>query len=415
VNGHGEGEGEGEGEVGGHRAGNRGGAEPGASLAEFAAELRLVDHHVHGAFRGPLNRTSFEESLNEGSTGPVPSGTTSFDSQLGFAVRRWCAPLLGLPAHASADDYWRRRSRLGEQEVAARLLPAAGVDHWIVDTGYAGDRLLSPGELAAAAGGAAHEVVRLESLAESLAASLTGNGATGSTAAQGYADAYRDLLREAAARGAVGLKTVVAYRAGLDLDWTAPDRDAVRRAAADWLARCAADSAAPRLTDPVLLRFGVHCAVESGLPLQIHTGLGDRDLDLHRADPLLLVGLLRQPAVAAVPVMLLHCYPYHRQAGYLAQAFDRVWCDVGLAVNHLGVRAAAVVAESMELAPFGRLLYSSDAWGPAELHFLGAGLWRRATVAAVRPWVDAGDWSASDARRVLTMIGRDNALSVYGL
>jgi predicted TIM-barrel fold metal-dependent hydrolase len=119
--------------------------------------------------------------------------------------------------------------------------------------------------------------------------------------------------------------------------------------------------------------------------------------------------------VAAVPVMLLHCYPYHRQAGYLAQAFDRVWCDVGLAVNHLGVRAAAVVAESMELAPFGRLLYSSDAWGPAELHFLGAGLWRRATVAAVRPWVDAGDWSASDARRVLTMIGRDNALSVYGL
>ncbi|MEE4542434.1 amidohydrolase family protein [Streptomyces sp. V4-01] len=408
---------------------NRGGRQSGLSLAEFAARLRLVDHHVHGAFRGPLTRTAFEESLNEGSTGPVPSGTTSFDSQLGFAVRRWCAPLLGLPAHAPADDYWRQRALLGEQEAAARLLPAAGVDRWIVDTGYGGDLLLSPAELAGAAGGTAYEVVRLEALAESLAASMAAEGAT---SGRGYADAYRDLLRQAAAAGAVGLKTVVAYRAGLDLDWSAPDPDAVRRAAGGWLARCAAEPAGepggpagagtggaqqegPRLTDPVLLRFGVHCAVEMGLPLQIHTGLGDRDLDLHRADPMLLLGLLRQPAVAAVPVMLLHCYPYHRQAGYLAQAFDRVYCDVGLAVNHLGARSAAVVAESMELAPFGRLLYSSDAWGPAELHVLGAALWRRAAAAAAQSWVDAGDWSEPDARRVLTMIGRDNALSAYGL
>jgi predicted TIM-barrel fold metal-dependent hydrolase len=165
----------------------------------------------------------------------------------------------------------------------------------------------------------------------------------------------------------------------------------------------------------VLLRFGVHCAVELRLPLQFHTGFGDRDLELHRANPLLLTDLLRQPAVASTPVMLLHCYPFHREAGYLAQAFDRVYCDVGLAVPHLGARATAVVAESMELAPFGRLLYSSDAWGPAELHFLGAALWRRAAATTAQSWVDSGDWSEPDARRVLAMLGRDNALAAYGL
>src|SRR5262249_59315655 len=80
----------------------------------------------------------------------------------------------------------------------------------------------------------------------------------------------------------------------------------------------------------------------------------------------------------AVPLMLLHCYPYHRQAGYLAHAYPHVYVDVGLAINHVGARAPAVVAESLELAPFGQVLFSSDAWGPPELHYLGALLWRRA-------------------------------------
>lgn len=370
---------------------------------DWMPDLRLVDHHVHGAFAAAPDRAAFEESLSEGPHGPVPPWMSAFDSQLGFAVRRWCAPLLDLPAHAPADAYWRRRSELGEQEVAARLLPAAGVDHWLVDTGFQGDRLLAPDALGRAAGGTGHTVVRLETLAERLAGQGVGAAA--------YPAAFRDLLHEAT-RDAVAVKTVAAYRTGLDLDWSPPEPARVREAAARWLAEA---GPRPRLADPVLVRHAVHCAVERGLPLQVHTGFGDRDLDLHRVNPLLLTGLLRQPAVAAVPVMLLHCYPFHREAGYLAQAFDQVYCDVGLAVNHVGARAAAVVAESMELAPFAKLLYSSDAWGPAELHFLGAALWRRATSATVRAWVAAGDWSEPDARRVTRMIGRDNALRAYRL
>jgi predicted TIM-barrel fold metal-dependent hydrolase len=374
-----------------------------SGLAEYADGLRLVDHHVHGAFDVTLGRAEFEESLNEGSPDPVPPGTTQFDSQLGFAVRRWCAPLLGLPAHAPADAYWARRAGLGDREAAARLLPAAGVDHWLVDTGHRADRLLAPAALARVAGGTAHEVVRLEALAESLAAQGVRPAA--------YGGAFRDLLR-AAARDAVAVKTIAAYRTGLDLDWSPPDPAAVREAAARWLGSA---GPRPRLADPVLLCFGVHCAVELGLPVQVHTGLGDRDLDLHRVNPMLLLGLLRQPAVARVPVMLLHCYPYHREAGYLAQAFPQVYCDVGLAVNQVGARARAVVAESMELAPFGKLLYSSDAFGPPELHFLGAALWRRATAAVAAAFVEAGDWSEPDARRVIAMIGRENALRAYRL
>ena len=110
-----------------------------------------------------------------------------------------------------------------------------------------------------------------------------------------------------------------------------------------------------------------------------------------------------------MPVLLLHCYPFHRQAGYLAQAFPNVYCDVGLAVNHVGARSVEVVAESMELAPFARQLYSSDAWGPPELHLLGSVLWRRAMARVLGRWVREGDWTLADAVRVVGMIGRENA------
>lgn len=370
-------------------------------LAEHVGSLQLVDHHVHGAFTAELDRAAFEVHLNEGSPDPVPRWMTQFDSQLGFAIRRWCAPVLDLPAHASADAYWRRRTELGVREVTERLLRAAGVSDWVVDTGYAADRVLDVDGMAAASGASCHPIVRLESLAEELAR----DGVAG----RDYADEFGARLQRATRR-AVGVKSILAYRAGFDIDLSPPEPRAVAEAAARWV-----DGGGARLVDPVLLRHGLHAAVRLGLPLQIHTGLGDRDLDLHRSNPIHLLDLLRMPGVAEVPVLLLHCYPYHREAGYLAQAFPNVHFDVGLAVNHLGVRGVQLVAESFELAPFAKQLYSSDAWGPPELHHLGAVLWRQAVTTVFGRWVDHGDWSAADARRVAGMVGRDNARRVYRL
>ncbi|MGD9526598.1 amidohydrolase family protein [Pseudonocardia sp.] len=370
-------------------------------LADRIAALPLIDHHVHGAFTTEIDRAAFEMHLNEGSPEPAPAGTTQFDSPVGFAIRRWCAPLLDLPPHTPADRYWARRTELGTAEVTARFLRAAGVSDWLVDTGYAADAVLDPAALAAASGGAVREIVRIEAVAEQVAARAP--------AGRDYADTFGAQLAQAT-RGAAGVKSVLAYRAGFDIDLTRPDPRQVAVAAARWIG-----AGGGRLTDPVLLRHGLHTALRCGLPLQLHTGLGDRDLDLHRANPVLLLDLLRLPEVAAVPVMLLHCYPYHREAAYLAQAFPNVHMDVGLALNHVGARSRAVLAESFELAPFAKLLYSSDAWGPAELHHLGAVLWRRAITATFGEWVRDGDWSAADAQRVATMVGRGNAERVYRL
>jgi predicted TIM-barrel fold metal-dependent hydrolase len=367
--------------------------------------LALVDHHVHPALAAETGPAEFEQLITE-SDRPLPAGLTQFDSQLGVAIRRWCAPVLDLEPLAEPADYLARRSALGAAEVTRRLLRATGIAHFLLDTGYVRPGLLDLPGMRETAGARADEVVRLESVAEQ--AVLDGDGS-----AAGFADRFGAALARQAAP-AVGLKSIVGYRFGLDFDPEPPAAADVAAAAGGWLRQIEATGRV-RVEDPVLLRHLLWAGIGLGLPLQLHTGFGDPDADLRRCDPLLLRGFLQRTEPAGAPVMLLHCYPYHRGAGYLAQAFPHVYLDVGLAINYAGARAAAVVAESLELAPFGKLLFSSDAWGPPELHYLGALLWRRATARVLGEWVDGGDWSQADALRVAEMVGAGNARRVYHL
>ncbi|WP_214104304.1 amidohydrolase family protein [Acrocarpospora catenulata] len=369
-------------------------------LEAVLGALPLVDHHVHGAATVPLDRTAFETLITE-SDRPIPAFMTQFDSQLGFAIRRWCAPVLGLPAHASPAGYLARRGELGADEVNRRLLAASGIGRFLVETGYRGDEVLGVAGMAAASGRPAHEIVRIERVLEEVAA--------GGVSAAELPDRFRAELAARCA-GAVGLKSIVAYRYGFAFTPEPPAEREVVAAAGRWLAE-----GTQRVEDPVLLRFGLWTGVAQGLPIQLHTGYGDPDVELHLCDPLLLTRWLKLVEPFGVDVLLLHCYPYQRNAGYLAQVFPHVYFDVGLGVNYTGSRSDAVIAESLELAPFAKILFSSDAWGPAELHHLGAHLFRRGLARALRGWVDAGEWTESDAIRVATMIGVTNALRVYGL
>ncbi|WP_253870108.1 amidohydrolase family protein [Mycobacterium sp. 1164966.3] len=359
-------------------------------LAEHIAAVGLIDQHVHGCWLAAGDRTRFENALNEANTEPIAD--SGFDSQLGFAVRNHCSPLLGLPRHVDPQVYWDHRSRLGEAELARLFLPAAGVTDWLVDTGINTD-VAGVTDLAQLSGGRAHELVRLEQVAEEAA-----------RAAGDYASAFGEILHQRAAR-AVGTKSILAYRGGFDGDLTEPSAAQVAEAAARWRDR------GGRLSDRILLRFGLHQALRLDKPLQFHVGFGDRDCDLHKANPLYLLDFLRQSG--DTPIVLLHCYPYEREAGYLAQAFNNVYLDGGLSVNYLGARAPAFIARLLELAPFRKIVYSSDGFGPAELHYLGALLWRNGIHRVLSGFVADGDWSAADAIRVVDLIAHENAARTY--
>ncbi|HET9143447.1 amidohydrolase family protein [Actinophytocola sp.] len=362
-------------------------------MALVTAEVPLVDQHCHGVVAQELDDAAFAGWLTEAPA--VPAHRDPFDSMLGLAVRRWCAPVLDLPPHTDRTSYLRRRAELGRRVVTERLLRAAGVSDWLVDTGFVPEPPLSgPGTLGR---GTDHEVVRIEQVAETVVAR------GGSTLAE-----IRSALRERSA-GAVALKTIVAYRCGLDLPAAQPAEAEAGRALAGWLA------AGGRLTDPVLLGWLVHEATLLGLPLQIHTGFGDPDLRLPAADPALLHPFLESTVDRGSTVVLLHCWPYHRNAAYLAHVFPHVVVDIGLTVPFVGARIGAVLAETLELAPFDAVVYSSDGRVLPETHLLGAVLWRHEFGRLLDSWIGRDVLSTGDAERLAHAVGSGNASRVYAL
>ncbi len=371
-------------------------------------DLPLLDHHAHGIYERDLSAAEVERWLSETYLPPA-AGCSWWDSPIGLAVRAHCAPILDLEPFSPPERYVEQRARLGAETVNRRLLEAAGLSAVLNDTGIPDPELCSPERLGALAGAAGHEVVRLEPLAEALAASHVSPAE--------YPERIEAAVH-AGVRTAVGAKTIIAYRSGLAISPVRPAASDVVAAAQRWMAE-GTDGRPLRLTDPTLhhhlVWLGIDACHAFGRPLQIHAGLGDPDLDLEKCDPTLLTPLLRAIGPLGVPITLLHNYPFQRQAAYLAAMFPHVYVDVGLALNHVGPSAHRVLAELMEYTPFHKQLYSSDAIALAELHYLGAFLFRRALRTVFETWMSTGDLSSADAERIARQIAGANAARIYPL
>ena len=293
---------------------------------------------------------------------PSPLGTTLFDSMLGLAVRRWCAPVLDLDPHVPADDYLTRRRELGAAEVNRRLLTETGISTFLVDTGLTPELLTSPEELAALCGatqprGDPARGGRRGGARRGHVAGRVRVGGPGAAAGirRGRRQEHRGLSRGAAAPG------TSAQRRGPDgrpVRRTTFRRPPHRTPGGQRLA--GVDGG--RARDAVAVPRGVRR--QRRRPRRVRPAAADRVPARDRRN-------------AACPVLLLHNYPFHRNAAYLAQVFDHVFMDVGLATHNAGALSPTLVRESLELVPFGKFLFSSDAYGLAELYHLAALLFRR--------------------------------------
>ncbi|MEW1723017.1 amidohydrolase [Streptomyces sp. NPDC093109] len=376
----------------------------------------LVDQHCHGVLRTELGLGTFETRLGAPAAGRSAAGTTLFDTQLGFAVRRWCPPLLGLEPHCPPARYLARRRELGALEAARRLLRATGITTYLVDSGAGEggegtDDLAGPEEMASLGAAGAHRIVRLERLAERVADVSGGAG----TFLAGLAETVHTEAATAVAfscasgtgaTGGAGGKGETGGTSGTGGTEFAPEPPApgaVRGAAARWLSGRRAGGA---LTDPLLVRHLLWTAIATGRPLQL---LPDG------ADPTALTGFAAATAGLGTDLVLLDPYPYHRQAARLSGLFPHVYADLGPALARTGPGAAAVLAQSLETAPFGKLLFSSGARGLPELQVVAVRGFAEAADRVLGGWVAEGAWSAGDARRVAGLIAGGNARRVYGL
>jgi hypothetical protein len=216
------------------------------------------------------------------------------------------------------------------------------------------------------------------------------------------------------ADGYRGLKSVIAYRTGLDVSPLSRTPDQGLRAL-DSIRRGLGGGSMKQLRDHLLCRAMELC-MEHDVPMQIHTGMGDYEVNLLLARPAYLMDLLRFPAFRACKVLLVHSgYPYHREAGYMANVLPRVYCDLSEGIPFGAHAARSIILETLEMAPLSKVCYGSDGFNVPEINFSSVVLGKQALAQALDELVAGGMLGAEDALEAAGMILAGNARRLYQL
>jgi predicted TIM-barrel fold metal-dependent hydrolase len=376
------------------------------------AGVPIVDGHCHPPILPPRPRDAadflglFTESREPLAIAQVANTLYVQRALRDLAMLHDCA--------AEPEALLAARQRWLPPELLAHCMESGGIFSLLLDGGYRTAECYSVPELAVAlpSGRRALPVLRLEPLLEELLAR--------SASFTALEEAFDAVLAGARDAGYVALKSIIAYRSGLAVALPAWAEATAAYAAVRRRALGVGGAAPPpRLTEKPLLDYfllrACQAAARQALPVQLHTGFGDADLDLLQANPLLLRPALEGRLFGGALIVLLHAYPYLREAAYLANLYAGVYVDVSLTVPLVGVGCQRAVEEVLELAPTTRVLYGSDAAGLVESVWLGALAIRRALDGALAAWVASGALLASQAARAAEQVLHDNATALYGL
>ena len=158
---------------------------------------------------------------------------------------------------------------------------------------------------------------------------------------------------------AVALKTVIAYRTGLNIREN--DEKAVERCYKRYLAE-PADMEAQKVFRDKMFHLALEICLHLDIPLQIHTGMGDAPfLDLRKGNPLDLYGIISAKKYADAKIVLVHAgYPYIAETGHLANHYPNVWVDLSEMIPYAGICVEAKMLELLEMAPTTKIMYGSD-------------------------------------------------------
>ena len=377
-----------------------------------AVDLRhvpVVDNHCHGILRSQNfdDLASWRQAFTESADPGMPRehvGSTAFYRRL----IRTLAEFFGCEPEEEA--VLTVRAQRDPPELTAELLRAANIETLLIDTGYPPPEEVLPGaELAQLGDCRTEPMVRLETLMECLLAEHD--------SLEEAKAALAAALYDVRGQGYVALKSIAAYRTGLNIrEWPAEDAEASLREF-----RRAAGEGSTRLAHKPLLDTLLHVAFAEAarqeVPLQFHVGYGDADTNLLLGNPLHLRAVLERPEYRSMPVVLLHeCYPYTREGGYLAAIYQNVYLDLSYGIPLLGYGALlSFTHEALGVAPISKLLYSSDGIGVPELHWMSAIDGRHVLGQALEELVAHGELSISEAEAAGEDVLRNNAVRLYRL
>jgi len=372
-------------------------------------EIPIIDQHCHGFYRRqqPDDLTGWHRHFTE-SADPSMLGELASSSLSYARVVRRMAEFFDCPP--TEEAILLARSRQAPMDLIQTLLRAARIDALVIDTGYpAVDQLIPNREIGELGACRVVELLRLEILMQQLIMLYD--------QLSEVILALEAALRDIRGSGYAGLKSIVAYRTGLNIGWW--DRSQAEEAFA--LARKSIARGSLRLAHKPLLDTLLHIAFREAarqeVPVQFHTGYGDTDVDLLLANPLYLRPVLEHQPYRGMTVVLLHeCYPYTREGAYLAAVYPQVFLDLSYGIPFLSyTEMASFTRAAVGVAPLLKLVYSSDAVGIPELHWASTLDGRRILGQVLGEAVASGDLTPARAEAGARAILHDTAARLYRL
>jgi len=372
--------------------------------------IPLVDNHCHGLRlqQDPGSKEAWRRLFTE-SYAPAMAADHVPQTLFFHRLIREMADHFG--CDATEDAVLTARSSRSGEELIREFLGDAGLSALLVDQGFPPPSELHPDQdVTTLTGVATYPLLRIELRMQEFILEEP-------TLAR-VEERLEDEVQDVRARGFVALKSIVAYRTGLEIrEWPEDEvLSSFTAAKAEGSARGTLRLAHKPLLDHLLV-IALRHAAKQELPVQFHTGYGDTDTDLRLGNPLHLRWLLEHPDLQGLRVVLLHeSYPFTRQSGFLSAVYEHVYSDLSYGIPFLSLpEMTALTREAMGVAPLSKLLYSSDAVGIPELHWVSARHGRQAIGAALEESVRAGELSLAEAISLGTMILGGNAKRLYGL
>jgi uncharacterized protein len=202
----------------------------------------------------------------------------------------------------------------------------------------------------------------------------------------------------------IGLKSIIGYRTGL----------AVKRVR-EAEAMSAYESGDEKTVRDFFLSRALRFCRNHNLPLQLHTSFGESNNNLILNNPLLLKELLDDEEVKQQQIVLVHGgYPYTFETGYLCAMYPNLFCDVSEFVPLVPLGMNKGLADLMDMCPFNKIMYGSDAFIIPEFNWFAAVVFKRKLKTVLNDIISQGILDDDDAEAVAMMITHKNAKSFYG-
>jgi predicted TIM-barrel fold metal-dependent hydrolase len=381
------------------------------------SEFPVIDSHCHG-FLPEEGTGPFEQYLKLSSK-PIPRE----DMVNTFIYRQVVRELSRvLDCRGSHDKIIDERNKLYRQDPFSYiklLFGDARIETLLVDTGYPFKEFagysINQSTFSKIVPCKVLEIFRIDNVVYNL---VKDRVAFDSSIKQFHAQ-----INEAVKSGAVSLKTVIAYTAGLEIQRNS--RDDARKAHDALVAQVKSGRTLRKIFYTgshhvkTLMDFfvflGLEYSVDLSVPFQLHVGMGNHSIiDIRRENPLLLRDLINDESSKDAKIILTHGgYPYIEEAGFLANSNPNVFLDISAMSPFISIGLADKLINLFEMTPVTKIMYGSDGHRIPELFWFSALQTKRALSSALNELVESEeieeDWALEIARKILS----ENAKKIY--